>query len=271
MTVLYGTASFVYFLMYYVVGYRKAVVIQNISRAFPEKRYDEVRVVVRQFYVCFTAYFAEILKSVSVSPQDFDRKIVFVNKEIIDAHIQAKRNVILCMGHCGNWELLNFMPYKLSYDMYAVYKPLRSDFMNLLMTKFRTRFGMKLISSKAIVRHILTQKDSAAPYLFIADQYTHVHEEKYKSDLLHQTTYFFPGMEKLARASHSAVVYLHITQTSKGNYTITCMPICDEPGSMQEGEITREYAALLTKNIKDYPPGWLWTHKRWKNINIYNE
>ena len=264
MSFLYAMASVAFFLAYYIVGYRKAVVIQNIARSFPDKRYGEIRCIAKKFYSCFTAYFAEIIKSISAPAEILDKKIIFENLELIDKHVNAGRNIIASLGHCGNWEMLNFMPCKLSYDMYAVYKPLQSGVMNRLMIKLRSRFGMKLIPDKSVVRHILTQKSSPAVYLFLADQCPRTKEDKYKFELLNQETYLFSGMEKLARTSRSAVIYLHITQLSKGSYKITCIPICSEAESLNEGEITRKYVDLLTENIKEEPYGWLWTHKRWK-------
>ena len=264
MTFLYAMASFAFFLTYYVVGYRKAVVIQNISRSFPDMKYGEIRCIVKKFYSCFTTYFAEMLKNISIPAEVLNKKIIFENLELIDQYINDGRNVIACLGHCGNWEMLNFMPYKLRHDMYAVYKPLRSGVVNKLMIKLRSRFGMKLIPDKSVIRHILTQKSSAAVYLFLADQCPRIKEDKYKFNLLNQETYIFSGMEKLARKSSSAVIYLHITQLSKGNYKITCIPVCSEAESMNEGEITRKYVDLLIENIKEEPYGWLWTHKRWK-------
>jgi Lauroyl/myristoyl acyltransferase len=264
MTFLYAMASLAFFFTYHVIGYRKAVVIQNISRSFPDMKYGEIRCNVKKFYVCFTAYFAEMLKSISAPAEVLDKKIIFENLELIDKHVNNRRSVIACLGHCGNWEMLNFMPYKLRHDMYAVYKPLCSEVMNKLMIKLRSRFGMKLIPDKSVIRHILTQKSSPAVYLFLADQCPRIKEDKYKFNLLNQETYIFSGMEKLARKSNSAVIYLHIMQLSKGNYKITCTPICSEGESMNEGEITKKYVDLLTENIKEEPYGWLWTHKRWK-------
>lgn len=264
MAFLYAMATLVFFLAYYMPGYRKTVVIQNIARSFPAMQYGEIRCVARKFYTCFTAYFAEIVKGISVPAEVMDKRVVFENLELLDRHVSSGRNVIACLGHCGNWEMLNFMPYKLRHDMYAVYKPLRSQVVNKLMLKLRSRFGMKLIPDKAVVRHMLTQRSAPAIYLFLADQCPRIKEDKYKFELLNQETYVFSGMEKLARMSHSAVVYLHIAQRSKGNYRITCMPVCPEAGSAKEGEITQKYVDLLTENITEDPCGWLWTHKRWK-------
>ncbi|MDR7131505.1 KDO2-lipid IV(A) lauroyltransferase [Algoriphagus sp. 4150] len=261
---LYAIASFTFFLSYYIIGYRKAVVIQNIARSFPDRRYGEIQAIVKKFYVCFVSYFAEIIKSVSVPPEVLDRKIVFENLELIDQYVNSGRNVIACMGHCGNWEMLNFMPYKIRHEMFAVYKPLGSETMNRLMVKLRSRFGMKLIPDREIIRHILTKNSSPAVYLFLADQCPHIKKEKYRFTLLNQETYLFSGMEKVARKSRTAVVYLNITQLSKGNYKIVCLPVCSTAESMGDGEITQKYIDLLTENIREEPYGWLWTHKRWK-------
>lgn len=261
---LYRSASWAFFLTYYIFGYRKAVVIQNMARSFPDKPYGEIRCIVKKFYVCFTAYFAEIVKSISTPANLLDKKITFENLELVNRHIDAGRNVIACMGHCGNWEVLHFMPHKLPHTMYAVYKPLRSEVVNRLMMKVRSRFGMKLVSAQSVVRHILTRKSTPAVYLFLADQCPWIIEEKYKFKLLNQETYVFSGMEKLARISRSAVVYLHITQPSRGHYKITCLPVCPGAEAMPEGEISRKYVELLTENIEEEPSGWLWTHKRWK-------
>lgn len=265
MTFLYAVGSFIFFVAYYITGYRKEVVIQNIARSFPDKRYGEIHAIVKKFYACFAAYLAEITKAVSTPSEVLDEKILFENLELINQYLNSGRNVIACLGHCGNWEVLNFMPYKLSHNVYAVYQPLRSGIINRLMIKIRSRFGMKLIREKAIIRHILTQKSSPAVYLFLADQSPRIKNDKFKFNFLNQETFVSSGMEKLARISGSAVIYLHITQLSKGKYKVACKPICSEAVSMNVGEITRKFFDLLTENIIEEPYGWLWTHKRWKN------
>lgn len=264
MSVLYRFSSFLYMFIYYIIGYRKLVVIQNISRAFPNKKYEEVQEVTKKYYISFTTYLAEIVKSVSVSSYELDKKLIFINSDLIDRHIKNGNNVIVCLGHCANWEILNILPHKLAYDIYAIYKPLRSVIANQLMIKLRSRFGMKLIQDKSVVRHILTNRISPSIYIFLADQSPRIKDEKYKFDMLNQTTYHFSGMEKLARTSHSAVVYFHISKVSKGNYAIICKPICENAEMTKQGFITKKFIDLLTENIKEEPYGWLWSHKRFK-------
>lgn len=264
MTFLYAIASFTFFFAYYIIGYRKEVVIQNVARSFPDKRYGEIHAIVKKFYACFTAYFAEIIKSTSVPAEMLDKKLVFENWELINRYTDSGRNVIACLGHCGNWEMLKFIPYKTHQEVYAVYKPLESATMNKLMIQLRTRFGLKLIADTKVIRHILSKTSLPSVYLFLTDQCPPLKEEKYKFTLLNQEIYVSSGMEKSARTSRAAVIYLHITQLSKGSYKITCVPICSSAESTNDGEITQKYVDLLTENIKEEPYGWSWMHKRWK-------
>lgn len=264
MSLLYGIATLAFILAYYMPGYRKAVAVQNVARSFPDMRYGEVICIVRKFYSCFTAYLAEIVKSISAPAKVLGKRIVFENTELISAHLNAGTNVIVCLGHCGNWEMLSLMPYRLGLDMYAVYKPLRSQAMNKLMIKLRSRFGMKLIPDKQVTRHILSRGPAPGVYLFLADQCPSIGDDKMRLELLGQPTYVISGMERLARQSGSAVVFLHVTQLSKGYYKVRCLPICAQAQCTNKGEITRKYISLLENNILAEPYGWLWTHKRWK-------
>lgn len=265
MPVLYGLSSLMYVLCYRIVGYRKAVVIQNISRAFPEKNYGDVRLVVKKFYAAFTASFAEMVKSVSIRPRELDSKLTFIGLERLTGLVDEGRNVIACMGHCGNWEVLNYMPQKLHCDMNAVYKPLKSGTANRLMIRLRSRFGMKLIEDRSVVRHMLSKNRSPGVFLFLADQRPRIREEKYRFELLNQSAYHFSGVEKLARKTGSAVVYLHVLPDEiKGNYLIVCSPLCTDAGTTRQGEITRRFVEHLTENIEEAPHAWLWSHKRWK-------
>lgn len=264
MPILYGLSSMMYVIAYHVVGYRKAIVIQNISRSFPEKSYGEVGRVVKHFYAGFTASFAEMVKSISIRPRKLDAKLTFIGLERLTELLGDGKNVIACLGHCGNWEVLNFMPRKLDCDMYAVYKPLKSEVANRLMIRLRSRFGMRLIEDRSVVRHLLAKNTAPGVYLFLADQRPRIRDEKYRFEMLNQPTWHFSGVEKLARTTGSAVVYLHILPTKRGSYTVVCAPLCDDGGATAEGEITRSYVGRLTENIEEAPHAWLWSHKRWK-------
>ena len=71
--ILYLFSDFTYFLLYYVFGYRKKVVMGNLMQAFPEKTDEERKKIAKQFYLNFTDNFIEVIKLISASPS-------FINK-----------------------------------------------------------------------------------------------------------------------------------------------------------------------------------------------
>lgn len=261
---LYGIFQVVYFFGYKVFKYRLEVTNRNVRTAFPEKNDEEIKEIVKGFYRSLARHLAEILKMVSISPKNLSKRVKRVNFEILEEYYDRGQNVLLAMGHCGNWETLNIAPEVLKHKMFAVYKPLKNKTFDNLMLKVRERFSVSMIPSKSVARHILTRKDDPALYLMLADQCPDKVIEKYRFPLFNHPTAMYNGVEKLAVGTGAAVVYCHILQTSRGHYTLTCVPITDDPKSTEETEITRKYSELLEANIREAPSDWLWSHRRWK-------
>ena len=73
MQVLYLLSDILYFLLYHVVRYRKKVVMDNLSLAFPEKTAAERRAIARRFFRRFTDNWIESLKLLSISEKEIGR------------------------------------------------------------------------------------------------------------------------------------------------------------------------------------------------------
>lgn len=262
MLFLYRISSIVYIVFFHIVSYRKRVVIQNLSRSFPEKNYEEIEDLMKNFYHLFCDNLVEILKSISISPTKQTNKITLTNIDVIQEQIALGKNIIVSMGHCGNWEILNILPYILDVNCYAVYKPLKIKAINRLFLKLRSRFGMQLIPAKSVARHFISNKNNPSVYFFLADQCPKIVDKDYQFDFLHQRTSVFSGIEKLAHFTNSDIVYLHVIKISRGMYQIECKDISIE--TTDKKDITHRYIQLLEQNIQEQPHGWLWTHKRWK-------
>jgi KDO2-lipid IV(A) lauroyltransferase len=264
MRILYGISNLIYVIILPVAGYRKSVVIQNLSRSFPEMNYGDIQRTMRAFYHGFTDNFAEILKAISTPFPQLASKVTLINFDVLEEQIKQGKSVIVSMGHCGNWELMSVLPGILNLSSCAVYQPLKSKIVDKLCLFLRSRFGTELIPAKSVARHFLSNKDNPSLYLFLADQCPAFVEEKYQLGLLNQKTSTFSGIEKLARSTGAMVVYIHVLKTDKGMYSAECKIISADSKLTQPTEITKNYLQLLELNIREQPSGWLWTHKRWK-------
>ncbi|MDR0667934.1 MAG: lysophospholipid acyltransferase family protein [Prevotellaceae bacterium] len=264
MHLLYGFSDICYFFVYKLFRYRRDVVVQNISRSFPDKNYREIRIITKRFYRHFCDLFMEMLKYYSIRENTQKRNIRFTNTETLDALYDAGKNVILLSGHYANWEALNVLPAYIKAPVGAVYSPQSSKFADRLIKQIRMRFGVRMYPMQRIARHILSHRDARTVYLFVADQSPSA-QSKYQTTFLHQPTLFFTGAEKLASATRSAVVYVHFRKTGRGRYTGAIILITADGAQEPEGAITRKFVELLEANVRENTALWLWTHKRWKH------
>lgn len=260
---LYLISSGAFFILYYIMRYRRAVVIQNFSRAFPEKRYEEVAQYNKLFYRQFIDYFVEIGKMFSATPHQIKKQVHFKNAHLIDDYTRNGKNVIIAVGHCGNWEKVITTPLAIVSKVYSAYKPLSNKTMDRLMLKIRTRYGLNLIPADSIAKHFLNESNTPSAYLFVADQCPKSNSRDTKYIFLNQETTVYQGIEKLSRKTNAAVVFFKIIQAKRGFYEIECIPIA-ENSKTDQIDITGTYLMLLEQNIREQPQSWLWTHKRWK-------
>jgi KDO2-lipid IV(A) lauroyltransferase len=63
---LYLISDFFFVLLYYVVGYRKKIVLSNLQLAFPEKSTNELLKIRKKFYRHFVDVFMEMIKTFTI-------------------------------------------------------------------------------------------------------------------------------------------------------------------------------------------------------------
>ncbi len=269
---LYVKSTILSYFLKNIIGYRKAVIVQNLSRAFPEAKYKEIGLLTRKFYLHFTDIFIETLKGVSISRKALSSRLKVENPEVLTDLHKKGYNVIGLMGHMANWEWLSILPSYYDFPVYTLYKPLRSKTAEHIINKIRCRFGMNLLSMSAAPRYILNPAHKNSFYIFIADQSPARVENAYEYTFLNQRTTFFTGGAKLAIATKSALLFISLRKVERGYYSLRFIPIDCESGlsgdsdkRQLEQRILKEYARLLETEIKENPTDWLWSHKRWKH------
>jgi KDO2-lipid IV(A) lauroyltransferase len=267
--VLYGLSDVVYVLFYYVLSYRKSVVYVNLARSFPNKSYDEIRIIAKQFYRFFSDLLFENVKTLGTSKRKIQTIVTVENAELVENYL-SHTSVVLILGHFGNWEYLASL--LLYFKTKIAYKPQKGA-SDRLMRHIRTRYsrnGDVIIPMQHISRWMLTHRDEHTAYVFIADQSPSPLSKAWV-DFLHQDSLFFEGAEKMAKRLNLPVIYVEISRPARGKYKWIYSLISEEPEKLPEFEITRRFASSLEASINRYPPYWLWSHKRWKHRRTNGE
>ena len=265
--ILYLKSNALSFVLFRIFRYRKNIIKNNITHSFPNKTATEIKVIIRAFEKHFMRiFFAETIKSASISRKEIHQRLTFKNPEILSRYFEKGENVILSMGHFGNWEWITYCPQFEVFQhsvgaLYKVQKPI-SDY---IMLKIRSRNGADLVPSEKVVNYFKTEHKKPTTLLFIGDQSPHKPQYAYWTQFLNRETGVINGTERMAQRYGWPVVYCAITPTKPGYYEMHFETVCDEPKSSEPGEITELCTRLLEKDIQETPYAWLWSHKRWKH------
>lgn len=264
---LYIKSDFFYLVIYRIFGYRKKVVITNLRNAFPEKSEAELQIICKKFYKHLCDLFLETFKTLTISKKTMLRHCKFSPqaKALFDQLAADKQNIILAMGHQGNWEWAgNTFSLECQQQLYVIYHPLTNKHFNGLIYKMRTRFNTKLIAMRDTYKDMVANKNELNATAFIADQ-TPQPNNAYWTTFLNQDTPVFLGTEKIAKKLNYPVVYAQVKKVKRGYYEIFAEMLVAEPKNTSEREISELYTRRLEKDIIAQPETWLWSHRRWKH------
>ncbi len=262
---LYGLASFIGWLTYRFFPYREHVVRENLSRAFSTFGEQQLREVMRSYYLGFAQMLMEIIKSVRMPAEELRRRVRILNLEAPRALLARGQSVLLVAAHQCNWEwMLLALSIELGYPLDAAYKPLVNDWAEREMKKLRTRFGSRLVPAKELLPDILRRRDVVRAVAMVADQEPTTSEHKYWTHFLGRDTAFYMGPEEIARVTRFPVFFIAMRRTARGHYEMEFQPLTAGGDVGPSGALTERYARLVEQQIHAAPPDWPWSHKRWK-------
>lgn len=268
--VLYVLADFVYVVAYYLVGYRKKVVLQNLRASFPEKSAQEIQQIAKDFYRQLADIIVETIRLSSMRPEELRRRITFTNQQLLDDLVKQGTPVLTMGSHAANWEwVLPAGAVQFSFPTNGIYKSLHNPFFETYMLHARSQLGARLIEMKDTSRDFVRNRKVPRVVAMLSDQTPIKSEIEYWTTFLHQDTPFYVGAEKLSNMFKYPVLYLDVKRTSRGHYTLTFEMLTDgtKPAVASEGAfpVTELFARKLEATIRRSPADYLWTHRRWKH------
>jgi KDO2-lipid IV(A) lauroyltransferase len=272
---LYTFSSFFYLIVFYVIGYRKKVVVENLKRSFPEKSRKEIKLITKKFYLNFCDVIFETLKLLTISKKEFKKRCSIDDESIrsFQYFFDKNQTFVGVMGHCGNWEW-GAIAHQVYFNrmITGVYHPLSNKNFDTFMLNLRGRFGGDIVPMSKLYKRLITlkQQNISTTIGLIADQ-TPPPESAYWTTFLNQDTPVFNGTEKLARKFDYPVVYLNIKKARRGYYKLSTAVLTEDPNSLPEGEVSELHTKQLEKNIREQPDIWLWSHRRWKHKRPQNQ
>lgn len=263
--ILFIFARLLYYILYYVIRYRKNVVRNNLTNSFPEKSEQEIIKIEKKYFKFLANLIFEIIKQKTISKKETLKRVKFVGIEQLEAHFSEGESVLACTGHYGNWELGTLaLGLNISAKTIVIYKPINNKTFEYWFNKLRTKFGNVFVAMKQTLRSMATYKNEPSLLCFASDQSPTREESKYFLTFLNQPTAALLGVEKIAKSTNRPIYYFKVSSVKTGYYTVEVLPMCLNPSLTADGEITNMHFKFLEDIIKEQPQYWLWSHKRWK-------
>ena len=263
--VLYFISDIFYGLTYYIIGYRKNVVMDNLKIAFPEKTEKERIQIAKKFYHHFIDTFIETIKMLSITEKEL-RKRFTINIDEINALYDSGQNLLIVSAHFFNWEIANAgTSLFIKYPLLTAYIPVKNKAFDKLIYNLRTRF------KNAVLIDATNFRKEVYPYLrkrfalgLVADQKPAQPRAAYWVPFFGKLTPFVFGPEKMSKGSNTAVAYLHFYPVKRGYYNLHYQVVTTTPKNFADGMLTKRIIEITEECIRKQPAAYLWSHNRWK-------
>jgi len=264
-SVLYFISDAFYGLLYYVIGYRKEVVMNNLLIAFPEKTEKERVQIAKKFYHNLVDYFLESIKLITITDKEFYKRCSGSFDEL--NRLAAKGiNIQLHCGHQFNWEFANkIYSQNLVVRFVLVYMPISNKIINTIFKKIRTKNRTILIDATNYRKDMLGVYKQQHVLALVADQSPANPGSSFWLNFFSKPASFLYTIEKNAVRNNSAVGFASFKKIKRGYYKFETVMVTENAAEFKNGELTKKYRDFLEKQIIEQPANYLWSHRRWKN------
>lgn len=265
--IFYLFSDVVYFIVYYLVRYRRKTVKENLALALPHLTDKERKTIEKKFYQHMCDMFLEMIKTMTISPEEMRRRFVLTNVELIKEYEEKGKSVVLVASHYASWEWLLTLNAQIKFRGIGVYKKIVNPYFDKLVRKIRSKYDAELVETKKIIPLMAqNQRDGIlSMYGLASDQSPKLDRAFHWDTFMGIEVPVHTGAEMLARKYNLSVLFVKVKKVKRGYYEATFIPICDTPKKADGFEITHTYLKEVEKQILEAPEYYLWTHKRWKH------
>ena len=262
---LYGLSDILFFVLYYLVRYRKTVVRTNLANSFPEKTDLERQQIEKKYFRFLADTIFETIKLWSISASELKKRFKFKNIEEVNRHLKNHKSVLIATGHYANWEWgAPASPLYFEEPLMVIYKSQSNKYFENKINEMRSRFGTIMVPMQQAYRTIVSHKNEPFLAIFLADQTPVIQESMFFTPFLNQPTAVFLGVEKIAKKTGQPVLFYYMNRIKRGYHEVIFKTLTEDPKSTADYENTNLHTAEIDRVIRQRPEFWLWSHKRWK-------
>lgn len=265
--ILYLLSDFIYLIVYYVIGYRKKIVRENIAMTLPNLSIEEQLIIEKKSFRHLCDIFLEMIKTMTISQKEIDIRFVFPNLDVYKKLEEKQKSIAIMMAHYASYEWAVSLNHQLNLEGYAIYKKINNPYFDKLVRDIRSKFKANLITNKETVPIIINnfRNKKLCTYGFASDQSPKINSAFHWTKFMGIEVPVHTGAEVLAKKYNMNVVCLKVKKVKRGYYEGHFEILSENAKEVPNYEITDKFMKLVEQQIYEAPEFYLWTHRRWKH------
>lgn len=267
---LYAFSDFIYLILYYVIGYRKKTVRENLAMAFPNLSEKERLIIEKKSFHHLCDMFLEMAKTMTISEKEINKRFKYTNLDVyLDLEKKGKSIALMC-AHYASYEWVLSMNNHITFKGYGIYKKIANPYFDKLVKDIRAKFKAYLITTKETKPTIEQNAINKVLglYGFASDQTPRRSDNLYWYTFMGIETPIHFGAEMLAKRYNMNVINLNVTKVKRGYYEATFEVLSEDVKTVPNYKISEMFMQRVEQQIYKAPEFYLWTHKRWKHKKI---
>lgn len=265
--IFYWFSDFIYILVYYVIGYRKKTVKENLALALPHLSDKERLIIEKKSYHHLCDLFLEMIKTMSISSEEMNKRFHITNIELVKEYEDKGKSTVLLASHYASWEWLLSINAKTKFKGIGVYKKIANKYFDKLIRNIRSKYDAELVETKKTIPLMAENEKNGvlAMYGLASDQSPKMNRAFHWDKFMGIEVPVHTGAEMLSKKYDLNVLFVKVKKVKRGFYEATFIPITDNPRSIPDFKITDIFLREVEKQILEAPEYYFWTHKRWKH------
>lgn len=254
--------------LYFVLKKRRRIALKNLQIAFGSERSTVERAkICRSSFQQIGKTAIEFLRFPQLTFDNVWEEVTVDGQEHLIQALNQGKGAIVFLPHFGNWELLAMVYGALIPNQAkAIAFPLKNRYLNALVSRYRERLSLELITRRQAVRETLRALKENYAVGFFADQ--NAGREGIFVDFFGKQASAVRGPATLAlKTGAPLLLSIAIRQPDDRHHVLITPELDLEMSGDLEQDVqtnTAHLLKILETYIRQYPDQWLWTHNRWK-------
>lgn len=272
--VLRKMGSWVGFLWFDVFGFRKKIVLDNLSIAFPEWSEKKKRQVGRESVYQLGYSFSEFFFIPSMSQQWLEKNVVFEGWENLEKARAVGKGMFFLSLHLGNGDLASNAIVMKGQNVHLITKRFKTQWFNDLWFSIRGAKGVKYIDAHGPNNafEILKALKRNSGVVFVLDQFM-------GKPFGIATTFFGKrtgtayGLALFVTKTQAPVLPIYTFEGNDSKLHVVFEPAMDTMKYVTEDKdqtilnMTQAFNDKLEEIVRKHPEQWMWVHRRWKDFS----